>query len=336
MIRTNSQLRRCNVQIGDLPRSSRAGFTLIEVLVVVAIIALLISILLPSLAAARRQARAVVCGNDVKQMGMGMATFATEQKNRVPRGISRHGSPDASGPVNWVRMIARMLGDRNNYAENFNRVPVERHAIFSCPERSQQYGGNFLDYVINSVDTRGPMTLTGCKQNPSTGSWYEVEGVTKLDLWEFPADTVYVTEAVEESWGIVDANNTWGTLQGVRENIASVRQDVPPSQTGFDWFDVPGGNAMPTHKKFTPAGTGSRLPRASIAMHGNGSNAVFVDGHVEVIKPPKESVGELNVYQFYMRRFGVDRKIIKQVRATNTTAQIDPCTQGDTKWRPGK
>ena len=50
-------------------RRSRTGFTLIELLVVVAIIALLMSILMPSLHRARKQARAVACLSNLKQWG---------------------------------------------------------------------------------------------------------------------------------------------------------------------------------------------------------------------------------------------------------------------------
>ena len=60
------------------------GFTLIEVLVVVAIIALLISILLPSLNRARDQARLSVCLNNIRSLGLGCATYAAVWKGRFP------------------------------------------------------------------------------------------------------------------------------------------------------------------------------------------------------------------------------------------------------------
>lgn len=65
-------------------RPTRRGFTLIELLVVVAIIAMLMSILLPSLGAAREAARAVVCGQRLRDLGNGMGTYFTENRDWIP------------------------------------------------------------------------------------------------------------------------------------------------------------------------------------------------------------------------------------------------------------
>lgn len=63
-------------------RRSQHAFTLIELLVVVAIIALLISILLPSLNRARESAKATVCGTHLKQLGTSYQTYFAENKDR--------------------------------------------------------------------------------------------------------------------------------------------------------------------------------------------------------------------------------------------------------------
>jgi prepilin-type N-terminal cleavage/methylation domain-containing protein/prepilin-type processing-associated H-X9-DG protein len=63
---------------------SRPAFTLIEVLVVVAIIALLVAVLLPSLSAAREQSLAVVCKTRLKELYNGHAFYGADHKQRFP------------------------------------------------------------------------------------------------------------------------------------------------------------------------------------------------------------------------------------------------------------
>lgn len=65
-------------------RAPRHGFTLIEVLVVVAIIALLITILLPSLTRARYQAQATVCLGNLRQLGIGVIAYANTFNEYIP------------------------------------------------------------------------------------------------------------------------------------------------------------------------------------------------------------------------------------------------------------
>ncbi len=62
----------------------RAAFTLIELLIVVAIIALLISILMPSLSRAKEQAKATYCRNNLRSIWTGIFTYGVEYRDRLP------------------------------------------------------------------------------------------------------------------------------------------------------------------------------------------------------------------------------------------------------------
>src|SRR5690554_6061596 len=92
------------------------GFTLIEVLVVVAIIALLVAVLLPSLARARSSTRVAVCLSNLHQFGIALQMYESENRGYIPRGgthTSQH----------WVMLVARQIGDKRKYT-HVEHVPV--------------------------------------------------------------------------------------------------------------------------------------------------------------------------------------------------------------------
>ncbi len=128
----------------------QAGFTLIEVLVVVAIIALLISILLPSLHQARAQASGVKCLSNLKQVGIGLTMYVLANADRY----AQASSPATMKPRRrWPDYLHRQM--RNEEVYNCPVLTAEQKLNFNKPwahKPAKTYGGygyNF-QYLGNS------------------------------------------------------------------------------------------------------------------------------------------------------------------------------------------
>ncbi|GJM24164.1 MAG: hypothetical protein DHS20C16_05790 [Phycisphaerae bacterium] len=95
------------------------GFTLVELLVVVSIIALLISILLPSLKRAREQSKLVVCKSNLHQIGTGIQLYAQDNRGLIPRG------PEPAMPIdlggNHLATNQLWMGNNASFVSMFSQ-----------------------------------------------------------------------------------------------------------------------------------------------------------------------------------------------------------------------
>ena len=122
--------------------AARGGFTLVELLVVIGIIAVLISILLPVLSRARQQANKIKCMANLRSIGQGLNIYAADNRGSLPFGFW-------SGPNNtfdWTTLLVNELNNR--YGTSYTQSPqagVDRpgsRAVFLCPEVAQLHTGD--------------------------------------------------------------------------------------------------------------------------------------------------------------------------------------------------
>jgi prepilin-type N-terminal cleavage/methylation domain-containing protein/prepilin-type processing-associated H-X9-DG protein len=159
-----------NQHRAEVFRGARNGFTLIELLVVIAIISILAALLLPALASAKQKAKRVNCVSNLRQWGLGIQMYASENNDGIPcdgygpdshgqlswcAGTSFGGEPSGSpdDPRAWFNLLPPFLGERplsayfdsmstgrgingNSKASDYLPFPGGKGPIWECPSAS--------------------------------------------------------------------------------------------------------------------------------------------------------------------------------------------------------
>jgi prepilin-type N-terminal cleavage/methylation domain-containing protein/prepilin-type processing-associated H-X9-DG protein len=182
----------------------RKAFTLIELLVVVAIIALLMSILLPALGSAKESARAAVCTTHLSGIGKALLGYTADFKDAiVPADASAELQPNGKrfGPDTWATLLGAkkyiaLLTYKNDHSGNEPTNTPQGDSILRCPSglASGLPNGGSPEFIAANypgkehvapegnvpmaMEGTGPNLLWNDNDDIWTYSWYACNGTT--------------------------------------------------------------------------------------------------------------------------------------------------------------
>jgi len=148
----------------------RLGFTLVEVIVVISIIAVLVAILAPALRKSRLQAKAAVCTSNVRQLNLALYAYAADNQ-RFPYGFDNiSGTAPADGYAGG-HQYDRMGWWWFNYLEGFYEKTMKR-SILDCPAKQIHHSDLKEDILCGNYG----VNLSICRMSTGKSSQAEFTG----------------------------------------------------------------------------------------------------------------------------------------------------------------
>lgn len=229
----------------------KKGFTLIELLVVISIIALLLAILMPALGKVKEKARTVVCRSGLKQWGLVVALYATDNEGY----LQDNGAGMPNGQV-WYNLYRDYYQDPEIRSCPSAKKRSKDTTLFdNTSYRGYSDQAYVIVYGTGQEDDLGSYAINAWIQNPT--------GAGAGDPWA----TTY-SKYFWRSTSVRDAAKIPAFLDGSYRSLNPIEGD---------------GNQAPSEPEDMQVGWNNSMKRVCIDRHSGAVNVVFLDGHADQV-----------------------------------------------------
>ncbi len=252
--------------------SGRRAFTLVELLVVIAVVAALLTMLLPGLSKSRAVAKRMICAANLRQMGTMSALYIADFKGAIPSGTTSHANdvdeqmtsrllrytaPGYSGsPSCPLKGTITPVGIGLFYWQRYlPTIPRRGKAgIIECPDSARSTTGRSEPYEAEINGFQVLSLFTSVYFAPQLSTLRPTEGGSPTDQCCYNSSSLATSYMYRGKW-----------LSPANYNARNIQAWKPSNAVMVDWEFV---FRMTTPQYYSDA-------------HGNGLNILFIDGHAK-------------------------------------------------------